>query len=100
MKRTAAIIATAMLTTPALASNASTCKDPAIAQKGRVSAAQCTCMLKGADKYLDREDKAFLIAYWTGKRNDNPNIYFANAYPSGKNKPLIKYSAYTAGLCN
>lgn len=100
MKLTATIIAATLLATPTFASNASTCKDPAIAQKGRVSTAQCACMLKGADKYLEREDKAFLIAYWTGKRNDNPNIYFANAYPSGKNKPLIKYSAYTAGLCN
>ncbi|GAA6209974.1 hypothetical protein NBRC116601_32670 [Cognatishimia sp. WU-CL00825] len=56
-------------------------------------------MLKGADKYLSKSDKAYLVDYWSGNRNDKPNIYLARAYPSGKNKPLIKYSAYTASLC-
>jgi len=94
-----ALMATS-LAFPAQASNKKACADPAIQQKGRVTAAQCSCMLKAADKYLTGDDKAFLLAYWSGQRNDQPHIYLGRTYPPGKNKPLIKYSAYTAKTCN
>lgn len=88
------------LALPALGSNKAACNDPAIKQKGRISQSQCNCMLKAADKYLTDEDRAYLLAYWAGQRNDQPHIYLGRAYPPGKNKPLIKYSAYTAKTCD
>lgn len=101
MKRTLTIaLLAACLAIPAQASNKKSCADPAIKQKGRTSTAQCACMLKAADKYLSDGDKAYLLAYWSGRRNDQPHIYLGRAYPPGKNKPLIKYSAYTAKTCN
>ncbi len=96
---TIALIAATCLASPALANNAKLCKSADIKAKGHVTASQCACMLKNADKYLEREDKAYLLAYWSGKRRDKPAIYFSKAYPSGKNKPLIKYSAANNGLC-
>ncbi|MGH1466965.1 MAG: hypothetical protein ACRBBQ_16555 [Cognatishimia sp.] len=100
MKFITACAVVSFLATPALAaSNAKICKGTDIAQKGRVTTSQCACMLKGADKYLSKSDKAYLVDFWSGKRNDKPHIYLARAYPPGKNKPLIKYSAYTAATC-
>lgn len=84
---------------PAFASNSKLCADPAMAQKGRITAQECACKLKAADKYLSEGDKAYLIAYWSGQRNDKPHLYLGRAYPSGKNKPLIKYSAYVSKKC-
>lgn len=93
------VIAATCLASPALANNSKLCKSADIKAKGRISASQCTCMLKNADKYLEKADKAYLLDYWSGKRRDKPAIYFSKAYPSGKNKPLIKYSAANNGLC-
>lgn len=101
MKRSLAfLLSLVWLASPALASNAKTCESQAISQKGRISAAECACKLKAADKYLSKGDKAYLIQYWSGQRNDQPHLYLGRAYPSGKNKPLIKYGAYTAKKCS
>lgn len=94
-----ALFLTTALVLPAAASNKDTCAEPAIKNSPRISTDQCACRLKGADKYLSRGDKAYLIQYWSGQRNDQPHIYLGTAYPSGKNKPLIKYNAYIAKKC-
>lgn len=88
-----------LIALPVWASNSEICKSAAITQKGRIGSAECSCTLKAADKYLAPADKAFLVQYWSGQRNDQPHVYLGRTYPSGKNKPLIKFNAYTAKKC-
>lgn len=80
-------------------SNSEACSSSAIKQAGRITEADCSCKIKAADKYLSSKDKAHLIAYWSGQSNEKPHLYLGRAYPSGQNKPLIKYNAYTAKKC-
>lgn len=94
-----ALIISLTTTLAACRSNDNACKASAIKQAGRISEAECSCKVKAADKYLSGKDKAQLIAYWSGQSNEKPHIYLGRAYPSGQNKPLIKYNAYTAKEC-
>jgi hypothetical protein len=96
---TPVIIALLVTASSSLASNSKTCATPAIKQSTRTNETLCICRLKAADKHLAPGDKDYLIQYWSGQRNDQPHIYLGNAYPSGKNKPLIKYNAYIAKKC-
>lgn len=100
MKITAAMGLVALtFTITACQSEPEACNTSAIKQSSHVSAAECSCKLKAADKYLSSSDKAYLLEYWSGKRNDQPHIYLGRAYASGDNKPLIKYNAYVAKEC-
>ena len=95
------LTATALLCfgSPTLAASSKVCQGQAIAQKGRVTSVECACKLKAAGKYLSEADEAYLVQYWSGQTSTQPHIYLGRAYPSGKNKPLIKYSAYVAKQC-
>ncbi|UZD91068.1 hypothetical protein [Cognatishimia activa] len=87
------------VTMAACRSNDETCSTPEIKASSRVSQAECSCKLKAASKYLSKGDQSYLIEYWSGKRNDQPHVYLGRSYPSGQNKPLIKYNAYVAEEC-
>lgn len=95
----AATLIALSVTLAACRANDEACSSSAIKQAGRITQADCSCKIKAADKYLSDKDKAQLIAYWSGQSKVKPHLYLARAYPSGQNKPLIKYNAYTAKEC-
>lgn len=100
MKRAATVtLITLTFALTACRSSDDACSTSAIKQAGRITEAECACKIKAADKYLSSKDKTHLIAYWSGQSTEKPHLYLGRAYPSGQNKPLIKYNAYTAKEC-
>jgi len=53
---------------------------------------KCTCVLDNADRFLQQEDKAFLISFWKSNALEHPIMYFAKKYGDGSNTPPQRYS--------